>query len=235
MLATVYRLTLRTQARIGRLAALGALGAVAVLVGLAIGVGDLDDTLEAGTRLVNTYGLSIYAPVVALVFGAAALGDPADDGTLGYLWLRPVRRSHIVVGAYGAALSVVLPLTLVPLVVAAALSGGGGALVRGTVLAATVAATAYTALFAYLGLRVRRSLVWGLTYILIWEGFVALAGDTAARLALRSYTRSVLADATGVRLRLADVSLPIAVGVPLVVAAVALALTTRRLHRMEVP
>jgi ABC-2 type transport system permease protein len=86
-----------------------------------------------------------------------------------------------------------------------------------------------------LGLRVRRALVWGLLYILIWEGFVALAGAGAARLAVRSYTRSVLADVTGVELRLATVGPTTAVVVPVLVAVAGLALTTWRLRTMDVP
>ena len=47
-------------------------------------------------------------------------------------------------------------------------------------LSAGIAVIAYGALFVLLGLWVRRALVWGLAYILLWEGFVAIAGDNAA-------------------------------------------------------
>jgi ABC-2 type transport system permease protein len=235
MIRTVYVLVLRSQARLGRVLALGGLGAVAVLIGIAIGTGDVADKLDAGTNLVNAFGLTVYAPVVALVFASAALGDPADDGTLVYLWLRPVPRWRIVAGAALATLTIVLPLVLVPLLVAAAASGGGASLLRGTVVASCVGVVAYVGLFTYLGVRVRRSLVWGLVYILLWEGFVALAGSTASRLAVRSYTRSLLSDATGIHLRLADISKGYALVVPIVVGVVALALSTARLRRMEVP
>ncbi len=80
----------------------------------------------------------------------------------------------------------------------------------------------------------RRALVWGLAYILLWEGFVASAGRSAARLAVRAYTRSVLHDATGVDLKLATVSSAYAVIVPIVIGAVATAVTVRRLRRTEV-
>jgi ABC-2 type transport system permease protein len=235
MILTVYRLALRSQARLGRLVALGGLGAVAVLIGIAIGTGDVADKLDAGANLVNAFGLTVYVPVVALVFASAALGDPADDGTLVYLWLRPVPRWRIVAGSTLATLTVVVPLVLVPLLLAAAVSGGGAALLRGTVVSSCVGIIAYVGLFTYLGLRVRRSLVWGLAYILLWEGFVALAGQSAARLAVRSYTRSLLSNATGIHFRLADTSVPVAIVVPIVVGLLALALTTARLRRMEVP
>ena len=59
-------------------------------------------------------------PVTTLVFAAASLGDFREDGTLVYLWLRPVPRWQIIAAALGASITVTLPLVLVPLVVARA-------------------------------------------------------------------------------------------------------------------
>ena len=234
MIGTIYRVTLKMQATRPRLIALGLLGVVGVLIGLAIGVGDVRDPLNAGTNMINAFGLSLYAPVVTLVFASASLGDPTEDGTLVYFWLRPVPRSQIVAATYLATLTVALPLVLVTLGLAAVLTGAGGGLVWGTLASATLAVIAYGGIFTWLGLRVRRALVWGLAYILLWEGFVASAGRSAARLAVRAYTRSVLHDATGVDLKLATVSSAYAVIVPVVIAAVATAATVRRLRRTEV-
>ena len=64
MIATIYRVTLKAQARKGRMAALLLLGAVGVLVGLAIGLSDVRDPLEAATNMINAFGLSLYAPVI---------------------------------------------------------------------------------------------------------------------------------------------------------------------------
>jgi ABC-2 type transport system permease protein len=234
MIATIYRVTLKTQATRARLLALGLLGVVGVLIGLAVGLGDVADPLRAGTNMINAFGLSLYAPVVTLVFASAALGDPSEDGTLVYLWLRPVPRSQIVVGTVLATLTVALPLVLGTLGLAAVLTGAGGDLVRGTLTSATLAVVAYAGIFTWLGLRVRRALVWGLAYILLWEGFVASAGRSAARLAVRAYTRSVLTHATGINLKLATVSAFYAVAVPILIGLVAVAITVRRLRRTEV-
>ena len=83
MLATVYRIILRTQVSLGRIAFLALLASVGLVVGLAIGVGDVFDRLDAGTNLINAFGLSLYAPVATLVLASAALSDPIDDGTHG--------------------------------------------------------------------------------------------------------------------------------------------------------
>lgn len=234
MITVIWRVTLKSQATRGRLIALGLLGAVGLAIGLAIGLGDVTDRLDASTNMVNAFGLSLYVPVVTLVFASAALGDPAEDGTLVYLWLRPVARWQIVAGTVLATLTVTMPLVLATVGLAAALTGAGGRLIGGALAASALAVLAYTTIFTWLGLRVRRALVWGLAYILLWEGFVASAGRSAARLAIRAYTRSVLAHATGIHLKLATVSVVFAVAVPLAVSVVAGAVTVRRLRRTEV-
>ena len=104
----------------------------------------------------------------------------------------------------------------------------------GTALSATLALVAYTGLFCALGLRVRRALVWGLLYIFIWEGFIATANDTAGRLAVRTYSRSVLTETADVTLRFSAISSPYRWIVPPLVAVVALAYATRRLRRQDV-
>jgi ABC-2 type transport system permease protein len=231
-LRAIYDLVLRTQATRGRIIALGALGLVGIFVGLAIGTSDSAE--RAGTEFIDWFGLTLVVPVTTLVFASAALGDFIDDGTMVYLWLRPVPRWKIIVASAAATFTVVLPLVLVPLVAAAVATGKGSDLVVGTIASTFLGVAAYTGVFVMLGVRVKRSLVWGLLYIFIWEGFVARAGETASRLAVRAYTRSVLADATGFSLRLANISRPFAIIIPLLVLIVALAYATRRLHTQDV-
>jgi ABC-2 type transport system permease protein len=172
--------------------------------------------------------------VTTLVFASAALGDFIEDGTMVYLWLRPVSRWKLAVASAAASFTVVLPLVLVPLAVAAAATGKGGDLVIGTIVSATVGIAAYTGLFVTLGVRVKRSLLWGLIYIFIWEGFVARAGETASRLAICSYTRSILSNATGYELELADVSTAFSYIVPIAVLLLSLAYASHRLQVQDV-
>jgi ABC-2 type transport system permease protein len=233
-LTSLYRLMLSTQVTKARVLSLSALGLVSVLVGLAIGGSEHADPLRAGTRFVYVFGLSVLVPVATLVFASASLGDPNEDGTLVYLWLRPVARWKIVAAAALASFSVTWPIVTIPLVLSAALTGGGGTLVTGTVGAVTVSVLGYVGIFVALGLRVKRALVWGLLYIFIWEGFVASANSTAARLAIRSYGRSVLTRATGETFRLAEISSPWQWIVPLLVCLAGLSYTTWRLSHQDI-
>jgi ABC-2 type transport system permease protein len=228
----LYDLILRTQATRARLLVLGGLGLIGILIGFAIGASDTPG--RAGAAFVDNFGLALVVPVTTLVFASAALGDFIDDGTMVYLWLRPVSRWKLAVSAAAASFTVTLPLVLLPLVIAAAATGKGSDLVVGTALSATLGIAAYTGLFVTLGIRVKRALLWGLLYIFIWEGFVARAGQNASRLAIRSYTRSVLSAIAGYKLPLADVSVPYRYLTPIVVLIAALWYGTHRLHVQDV-
>lgn len=230
-----YGIVLRQLVTRGRIIALLLVGVVVAVVAGAVGSAeDISDPVEAGVRVIADLGFIALVPIVALVFASAALGDLREDGTLVYLWLRPMDRWPVVIGAWAAAITVSLPLTIAPLIVSAALVDGGSDLIVGTVLATVVGVFAYSALFIYAGLLVKNSIVWGLAYILIWEGVVAAFGDIAARLAIRGYTRSIITAQTGVDLSLGDLPLAAGIIVPLAATAVLLAVAARRLRNMEI-
>ncbi len=234
-LTLTYGIVLRQLVTKGRITALLMVGVVVAVVAGAVGAADdLDDPVEAGVRVIADLGFIALVPIVALVFASAALGDLREDGTLVYLWLRPIDRWPVVVGAWAAAITVSLPLTVVPLVVSALLVDGGGTLVSATVLATVVGVVSYSALFVLAGLLVKNSIVWGLAYILIWEGILAGIGSFAAKLAIRGYTRSIITARTGVDLELGDLPLAVGVVVPLLAAGVLLVLASIRLRSMEV-
>jgi ABC-2 type transport system permease protein len=143
-------------------------------------------------------------------------------------------RWPLAVGAALAAFTMAVPVTLVPIVAGAALTGVGNGLVGATVIAALVALIAYTSIFTMLGVWLQRHIVWGLAYILIWEGFIASAGPGVAQLAIRKYTRSIIADRTGADLGAADFSTFAGVLVPLIASVVAIAIASWRLSHHDV-
>jgi hypothetical protein len=76
--------------------------------------------------------------------------------------------------------------------------------------------------------------VWGFAYLLIWENFIAQAGNGTARMSILSYARSVLSAYTGAGMKLADRDLTLSFVVPLVVGVVAIVYTARRLHHQDI-
>ena len=223
-----YGLLLRQLLTVGRVLALLAVGVTVALVALAVGLSDeIDEPLEAAVGVIAGLGFVVVVPVVSLVFASAALGDAREDGTLVYLWLRPIDRWPVVVGAWSAAVTVSLPVTIVPLTVGAALTDVGGELVIATAAAAALGVLAYSALFLLFGLLVKNSIVWGLGFVLLWEGVIATFASAANDLTIARYTRTVITAITEVDVDLGGSSLAVGVVVPLVVTAACLAVAER--------
>ncbi len=243
----VYRVLLRQLLTRGRVIALVMIGGIVALLGFLVGRAPVSEEfppltaaeialeqLESGVFVVSLIGFTLLVPIVALVFAGASLGDTREDGTLVYLWLRPMPRAGIAVGAWLSAITVSLPLTLIPMTLTAVLLDTGNELVVATVIATIVGIFAYSALFVLLGLVVKNPIVWGLGYILIWEGLVASFGSAAAKFAIRGYLSSILTDRTGVDVELGDLSQTAGIVVPVVVAIAALAMAAYRLNTLEV-
>jgi ABC-2 type transport system permease protein len=231
-----FRLLLLNLVTRARVLSLGALGVVAVILGIALRYNPGDDPANTASKLiVDGYCLSLLVPVTALVFASAALGDLAEDGTLVYLWLKPVARWKLVAAAFAATLCIALPVAVLPTTIAAAVSDTGSALTGGALAGTALATLGYVAVFLGLGLLVRRALAWGLAYILIWEGAVSRVARGAARASIQVYARSAFAhlgDRPDPKFSAALSTSLIAV---IAVAAVAFALTAWLLSRDEVP
>lgn len=230
---TLMRMQRRLLLTKGRIGALGALAGVVVL--LAVITSNADDPPTAAFQLIRSVGLAGLVPIVSLVFGAAALGDPNEDGTLVHLWLRPVSRWSLVLSSWITASMTGLLFATVPLIAASALSRVGTSFIIGTALSSALGVLAYSALFVALGLRTTRSLAWGLGYILLWEGSIGQAGTGLSRLAIRTYTSSLLrtfSDDADVRVKFATSAIGAVIGV-VVASAMGLALGRRLLSRID--
>ena len=235
--ALTHRLLVRQLFTVGRGIALGVLGAVVMIVAWVDGRnGDTDDAkelLDTGVEIITALGF-IVLPIVALVFAGTALGDPREDETLVYLWLRPMNRGSIVLGAITASVTISLPFTVLPVALAAVLINAGSELVTATVVAGLVGLVTYSAVFVLLGLMVKNSIVWGLAYIILWEGIVAEFGSFANRIAIRGYTGSILADRTGVDNSFGDLSQGSAMLAAAFITLAAMALASVRMNRLDV-
>ncbi len=229
--AAVYRLFLRGQ--LTRLRALGllVLGAVGIL--LAAVARTADNPVDASANLIAEYGLAVVTPVCTLWVASSLLGDLIEDRLLAYLWLKPVARWVLPAAAIAATFTILVPLTVAPLTIAAVVSGVDE-LVVATVVAAAIAIAAYSGLFVTLGVRFSRALWWGLAYILVWENGVARIADGTARLAVRSYVVSIISRATDVDIALADRSRVASVAVPAAIAVAGLAVSTWFLTRRDI-
>lgn len=229
----VYGVVLRQIISRGRIIGLGLLSCLAIVIGFALGASE-DVSVRDGVDVIGGLAFTVIIPAVSLVFASGALGDLREDRTLVYFWLRPLDRWPIVVGAVLAAITVVLPLTLVPIGISAILSGVGNGIVGGTLLASAAAVVAYVAVFTTFAVYLKRPIVWGLAYILIFEGFIASAGAGIARFSIRKYTRSILQDQVGIPSDKWNYSVSYSIMVLAAVALVAVVVASRRLDKLDV-
>lgn len=198
-----------------------------------------DDVLRNLVGQYTILAVPVLLPLVALVIGTGVFGGEIDDGTITYVLGKPVPRWRIVVTrvvvAGLATAAVMVPPTLVSGLVMARGFDAGGVVVAFTV-AVAVGGLLYCALFVALSLRTRRALVAGLVYVLVWEGAMSnfFAGTKA--LSVRQYTLA-LADAlstTRPQVFDAELSGGTALVMAVVVGALAVGYSVRRLQRFEI-
>jgi ABC-2 type transport system permease protein len=190
---SLYRIMLRMSVTRGRLLAFLAGGALLDLIAYSIRVSDFNGREVDTFALLDLAALALYVPVVALVFSTSSLGDLAQDGTLVYVWLRPVARWKVVLVSLAATLTVTLPLSLLPSWLAVLLAGASGTVFWAITVSVVLADLAYCALFIGFGLRVPHALIFGLGYVVIWEATVAALGKGPALVSIRHYAVSLFA------------------------------------------
>ena len=219
----------------GRLIGIAIVGVLPILLGWVIGA-QSNDPLEAGVGFVSYMGLSILVPIVALIFASASLGDTREDGTLVYLWLRPISRLSVSTGAWAASVTIALPLTVIPMTISALLLDAGNRVVTATIITSILAVVAYSGLFVTLGLIVKNPVLWGLAYIFIWEAIVASFAKPAAALAVSGYSRAIITGRTNVEFDyLFDPAQSISILMLIIITIAGIALSSARLNRLEVP
>ena len=230
-LAIFYRLLLRTQITVPRLLGIGGLGALAVLLGLFARFDD--DSSQAAANAISSYGLAILVPLAALWLGTSAVGDLVEDRLLVYLWLKPVSRWQLPLAAILAVVSVVVPLTALPLTASAVVAGAND-VAWATLLASSLGALAYTGLFVAAGFWFRRAIWWGLAFVLIWENAVAYTAEGAARFTVVGWASSVLGLAPDVDVQLEAGPAVVALVVLPAIAVSAWLVATWRYRRADI-
>jgi ABC-2 type transport system permease protein len=230
-LGALYRLLLRTQVTVPRLLGIVALGSLSVLLGLFARWDD--EPVQAAADAAASYGLGILVPLAALWFGTAAVGDLVEDRLLVYLWLKPVPRWQLPAAAVLATVSVVVPLTALPLT-ASALIAGAGDVAWPALIAASLAALAYAGLFVAAGLWFRRAVWWGLAFILIWENFAAYSAEGIGRFTVIGWASAVLGLAPEVDVQLEAGSAVVAFVILPAIAIAAWLAATWRYGRAEI-
>jgi len=171
----IMELTVRQILGAKRTLLLVAFALIPVLVAILFRTTGRDTKLDEWTANTLYAGLiaTTLLPLVALVFGTAALGSEFEDGTAVYILARPIPRWTIVVSKLTVAATATVALVLFSSILSGIVaSGGAGSIVSGFSIALAAGAVVYCCLFVCLSIVTSRALIAGLIYVFLWEGVI---------------------------------------------------------------
>ena len=175
--ATLASVTLRALLGRRRTILMILLAAMPILLGLLIRANEDELRAEVLGPTIDGLVIRIVLPLIALVFGTAALGMELEDGTGVHFLTKPIERWQIILTKTLVAGTLTAALIVPSTVVSGLLMGGtSSAAIEVTfafALANVVGSYLYTAIFLVLSVITTRGLIIGLAYALIWEGVVA--------------------------------------------------------------
>jgi ABC-2 type transport system permease protein len=174
---------------------------------------------------------------VVLAIAAAALGNEVEDRTLANLTLAPIPRWQIAVPKLLAVITIAAPFVAASAFLTSwvAYLGDLRASVAVTV-SAVVGVALYASAFVWLGLVFSQAIGVGLLYIVLWEGFFSGFVSGVRLLSIRHYAIALMHGLDPRRFASAtDLGPTAAVVLSVVVFGGFLALSVRRLRRMDVP
>lgn len=239
MNGVIARITLRQLLSRRRTLLLVLLGGVLILVaGIFRLAGEEARALPFAAGLLSNLGVGTLMPLVALLFGTGAIGAEIEDGTAVFLLAKPISRRTVVLTKLAVAALCSAVLTCVPMLLAGLIAAGGlgEGLVPGMVAAAAIGSLLYCSVFVALSLVTGRALVFGLAYVLIWEGLLAGLFAGTRTFSIRQLTLAFADSIGGIPKAVFDapVSLLTAVIVGIALLAVATVIAIRRLSAFEI-
>jgi ABC-2 type transport system permease protein len=206
-----------------------------VLVALLLRVAGSDVNVE---RILDPMIVRTILPLVALVFGTAALGSELEDGTAVYLIIKPIPRWRIIgakmLVAAGLTVALVMPATVATGILVAGFGPGSMATTFAYALAASAGGAAYACAFVALSAFTGRALIIGLAYTLIWEGILAGLLEGTRFLSIRQATLGIAAGLDEPPFGATPLELPLSVAIIAVVIVGSFVLGSLRLARFEI-
>jgi ABC-2 type transport system permease protein len=206
----------------------------ALLFGLLSRLSD-EAAVTAFARVGGTAMHTLVLPITCLIIGDALLGAEIRSGVFAFTWLSPVHYATIVLGRWLGG-CVIAAVTLMPAAAAAAVVAGAPSSAGAAAVAAMAGAAAYLALFLAIGASFRRPVVWSLVFVILVERLLGAALAGIAQLSPGWLAQAVLVGLTRQAGDLHRTGIPHGwpgVGRLILVAAVGLAIATRRLRSLK--
>lgn len=214
------------------------LGAILLLVALLRRLSTAGPDADFTADLLNNLGIAVLMPLVALIFGTGAIGAELEEGTAVYLLAKPISRAVVVATKLIVAIGYSIVLSAIPILLAGLIADGENILklALGFAVAASIGSAVYCAIFVALSLITGRAFVFGLVYVLVWEGFLAGFFPGTRTLSVHEQTLAfaqALGNPAG-DVFTADLPLGTAVVVAAVISLVAVLIALRRMSRIEI-
>jgi len=196
VIATIAEVTARALLGRRRTLLMALIAAAPVVLAILLDINGRD----ASRRLVPILEgllLTTILPLIALVFGTAALGSEIDDGTAIHILTKPIPRWQIIVPKLVVGGSLTAALVGLSALLTGVLIGGGGSREVGITIAfvigLVIGSFVYVAIFLALSAATSRGLVVGLAYSILWEGLLAGALPGTQAFSVREYVRGIVA------------------------------------------
>jgi len=137
------------------------------------------------------FTLPLLYPVIALLLTASVLQDEIANGTMPYLWTKPVSRGSIVVGKFIGSIAIALLITILSSLGTVGAMTADSAMLGAHLGALIPTVFAYGALFFALGTLLERGLLWGFVFLLGWEEALSRISTLATQISIRHYAEEL--------------------------------------------
>ena len=237
-MGTVYNLTLRQISGRWRIAIMTVLASMPVFIAiLMLRSKDAPSVTDFETAILSTMLAGSIAPLVVLAIAAASFGNEVEDRTLANLTISPVPRWQLALPKFLAVMTIAGPFIAVSALLTSYIAFLGDVTATAAVTISAIAGVAmYAALFVWLGLVSTQAIAVGVFYIVLWEGFFSGFISGVRLLSIRHYAVGIMHGIDERRFRdITHLEPWVAVLMTTIVVGGFIALTIRRLRRMDVP
>ena len=237
-MGSVYQLTLRQLSGRWRLLIMTVLAMMPVIIALLmLRSSGAPSVAEFEVGVLGAMLAGSIAPLVVLAIAAAAFANEVEDRTLANLTLAPIARWRIVLPKLLATITLAAPFIAMSAFATSyiAFLGDPRATFAVTV-SALVGVALYASAFVWLGLVSTQAIGIGLLYIVLWEGFFSGFVEGVRMLSIRHYAIAIMHGLDERRFAMVEHPAPwSALTLAVILFGGFLALSVRRLRRMDVP
>lgn len=229
---TIAMITWRSMVGRRRAFLLLALPMVLILLAVALRLTGVSDAgVSAG--VLGLFAMGTLVPLLGLIIGTGVIAPEIDDGAIVYVLAKPIPRLTIVTTKLAVAIACIAVFAALPTFIAGiVMAGNDDGLAVAYGLGTLVGGIAYCAVFLLLGVVTKHAVVVGLMYALVWESLIGGYVPGARTLSIQQWAVSVTSKLATDGAVTADVRLPVAVVLLVVVTVGATLYAGQRLRSL---